>query len=436
MNPRPSLFLTLRRVLLTGVLFYLTYLSANWFAAQRMPVPEIVFDWEYAIPFWPASILPYWTLNFAYTLAFFLCRTDAEQRRYMAQLWSVQLLSVACFLLFPLHMSWVKPVTDGPFGHMFASLAAFDAPHNQAPSLHISLALIVGRFYWYRLPEKWRALWAAWMITVGLSVLTTWQHHFIDIPTGLLAGCIVLWLLPWQGNTPAARPQWQAPMPAAARRWVMLYTALAAAATLAAALGRGAWLWLLWPTLAWAVAALMYAGFGAAAWQKQQGRHTLAVTLCLWPLYLQSWLNMRFWLRGKARSSTVCDAVHIGSVLAAPAYRAVLDLCAEWPLRPPPHYAAVPMLDMISPTTAQLHQAVAALHRLLAARQPVLVCCGLGYGRSAAVVIAWLVASGRAASVDAAHAQLASVRPVHLSATTLRLLHQTYGQNSDMRAPS
>lgn len=274
MNPRPPLSLTLRRVLLTGVLFYLSYLSANWAAALRVPLPEIVFDWEYAIPFWPASILPYWTLNFAYALGFFLCRDDGEQRHYMAQLWLVQLISAACFLIFPLQISWPKPATEGMFGQMFASLAAFDAPHNQAPSLHISLALIVGRFYWYRLPEKWRPLWAVWMLAVGLSVLTTWQHHFIDIPTGLIAACAVLWALPWQGSRPAARPQWRT-APAAARPWTVLYAVLAVCCAAAAAFGQGAWLWLLWPALAWMLLALMYAGLGAAAWQKQQGRHTL-----------------------------------------------------------------------------------------------------------------------------------------------------------------
>jgi protein-tyrosine phosphatase len=40
-----------------------------------------------------------------------------------------------------------------------------------------------------------------------------------------------------------------------------------------------------------------------------------------------------------------------------------------------------------------------------------LVCCALGYGRSAAAVVAWLLASGRAADMDAAIRRVRQVRP-------------------------
>jgi hypothetical protein len=33
-------------------------------------------------------------------------------------------------------------------------------------------------------------------LLIGVSVLTTWQHHFFDIPTGLWLGCFVVWLFP------------------------------------------------------------------------------------------------------------------------------------------------------------------------------------------------------------------------------------------------
>ena len=41
----------------------------------------------------------------------------------------------------------------------------------------------------------------------------------------------------------------------------------------------------------------------------------------------------------------------------------------------------------------------------------VLVCCALGYGRSAAVVLLWLWAYGGCADLDAAVARLRQVRP-------------------------
>ena len=46
----------------------------------------------------------------------------------------------------------------------------------------------------------------------------------------------------------------------------------------------------------------------------------------------------------------------------------------------------------------------------LRARGPVLVCCALGYSRSACAVAAWLLATGRAATVDAALARIQAAR--------------------------
>ncbi|HLD69093.1 MAG TPA: hypothetical protein VJA19_24035, partial [Pseudomonas sp.] len=45
------------------------------------------------------------------------------------------------------------------------------------------------------------------------------------------------------------------------------------------------------------------------------------------------------------------------------------------------------------------------------ARGPLLVCCALGYSRSATAVAAWLLHSGRAADVDMALARLRAASP-------------------------
>ena len=55
------------------------------------------------------------------------------------RLLTAQIVAVACFILFPLRFTFVRPEATGLAGLLFAALASFDKPFNQAPSLHIAL---------------------------------------------------------------------------------------------------------------------------------------------------------------------------------------------------------------------------------------------------------------------------------------------------------
>lgn len=380
-------FESLLKLAVTAALFYLGYFTANMLAAQRAPVPEIAFAWERHIPFLAWTVLPYWSLNLLYALAFFLCRSRAEQRLYMYRLLAAQLLAVSCFILFPLQCSWEKPLTYGWQGALFRLLGAFDAPYNQAPSLHIMLSLIVGQFYVQRLPPRWRAAAVAWFTLIGVSVLTTYQHHFIDIPTGILAACIVMWAVEYYLPSDAASRQ-----PAVrAYRYAMPYFVLAALFSALAWLG-GVWLWSLWPAAACLFYALSYSAFGAAAWQKDnRGRHSIVVRLLTLPVQFGVRANIAYWLRGKARTAQVLDNVSIGSLTAAEAFAAAVDLCAEYPCQAPAQYCSLPALDLLVPPPAVLAHAAAAVETCCRQGGAVLVCCALGYGRSAAAVLTWLI---------------------------------------------
>ncbi len=397
-------------LLMVGVLFYSSYGFANWLTARRVPVPEVVFGWEVHIPFWAWSIVPYWSLNLLYAAAFFVARSRAELYRYVAQLIMAQLLAVAGFLLFPLTFGWPKPAADGVAGWLFASLAAFDQPYNQAPSLHIILTMVVGRFYWHRLPKPWRLPWLAWLLLIGVSVLTTYQHHFIDIPTGVAVGALIWWWFPQQGPAPWQRrlqPQ------AAHRRWLALYLAAAVVLAVTAYGLRGAGWWLWWPVLSLLLLAAAYAGLGANALQKQaHGRHAPATALLLWPLWPLWRLNMAWWLRRAPLSTDIGQGVRVGSILAAGSDDAVVDVCAEYPLlRPVAAYRAVPMLDMAPPESRDLAAAAAAVETLRQSGRPVLLCCALGYGRSVAVALLWLWRYGGCGSLAEAEAHLRGLRP-------------------------
>ncbi len=71
----------------------------------------------------------------------------------------------------------------------------------------------------------------------------------------------------------------------------------------------------------------------------------------------------------------------------------MIDLCAELPGgRIAGDWMCIPMLDLVPPQPAKLLEAAASIERGRA-NGPVLVCCALGYSRSAATVATWLLAS-------------------------------------------
>src|SRR5439155_840901 len=73
-------------------------------------------------------------------------------------------------------------------------------------------------------------------------------------------------------------------------------------------------------------------------------------------------------------------------------------------------YFHVPILDLTAPTRAHMLEAVRFIAEE-AAKGTVYVHCKIGYTRSAAVVGAYLFASGQAATVDEALQRLHQVRP-------------------------
>ena len=425
----PRLKISLCKLALVGALFYTSYGLSNRYAASLAYVPEVAFAWECGIPFWAWTIVPYWSLNLMYAAAFFLCRNACEQNRYVARLVSAQIVATICFMLFPLHFGWQKPPTDGLWGWLFDSLVAFDLPYNQAPSLHIALSIIVGAFYWTRFP-KIRLPIFLWQSLIALSVLTTYQHHFIDVPTGALLGWLVLWAIPQHGVSPFRRPfdtqgrlktseasfrEAKTPPETRSReiKIAMLYLAGAVLSALPSLFG-GAWLWMLWVSVSLLMVAFAYLTGNAAVFQKQaDGRLSAAATILLLPYLVGVRLNMAYWLRGKAKTAQVRDDVWIGSISGiSDDLPAILDVCAEYP-RPRYRgaYRALPLLDMVAPSENDLMQAASLLETLRRQHGKVLICCALGYGRSAAVVLTWLLVYGGCRDLAQATAELKQARP-------------------------
>jgi len=415
---RPLWIRSLGWLLLLGPFFFLSYGFANQLAAARGTVASVFFEWERQIPFIPWTIVPYWSIDLLYGLSFLLCRSPREVDRHALRLLTAQLISTACFLAFPLHFAFERPHVEGFFGAMFDALMGFDLPYNQAPSLHIGLLVIIWARFAAHTEGCTRGLVHAWALLIALSVLTTYQHHFIDVPTGASVGFLCLWLWPSEGRSPvwplSFRPR---------KSHLRLATRYLLGASVTAALSLrigGAALWGLWISLALLlIAAIYFSGNAAHGFQKRNGRHTLAVSVLLAPYRIGARINAWLWTRRQPQPSDIGDGVWLGrhpdaqefATAISGGFAALLDLCPELAApRTIGTCVSLPWLDLVAPTPEQLADAAQAIESTRR-HGPLLVCCALGYSRSACAVAAWLYCTRRCPSIAAAIERVRACRP-------------------------
>lgn len=400
-------------LLLLVPFFFFTYGQTNTFTATRVAVPTLVFDWEKHIPFLPFSIIPYWSLDLLYGLSLFVCTSRTALRRLVLRLMLASIIACSGFLLFPLQFGVERPPATGAMGWLFTQLEQFDLPYNQAPSLHIILSWLL--WLHFRPTVKPVRQWMVdiWFLLIALSVLTTWQHHVIDVASGLLAGVFIGWSVPNEG-----RWQWSGASLTHYR--------------LARRYGMGALLLILlalwyplmwWPALAMTTVALAYAGAGVGVMQKQHnGRLTPSVWMLLLPWRLMMRLSRLIYTRRLEKSNEVIHGVFIGCYpTSPPAQRSVLDLTCEFSRARASvgiAYRTVPMLDLVIPTQEQLAHAVADLEKLHQQHATVLVHCALGLSRSALVIGAWLLTYHHASSPAHAISLIRRCRPAIVITTS------------------
>ncbi len=386
-----------------SLFFFASYNFANWLTSQRQGVPSLFFSWEYSIPLWSWTIVPYWSIDLMYGLAILLTTSWQSLKTLGLRLLTAQVICIICFLLFPLKFYFDRPVLDGFFGLLFDILMGFDKPFNQAPSLHITLLVILWQFYAQYFRGLGRYILHIWCLLIALSVLTTWQHHFFDIPTGLWVGCFSIWLWPDNMTTPLKhRPLTKN------YTWAMFYFGLCLLSLTIAIYFSGWALWLLWLAGAWLLIAANYLLFGASGLQKQQNGHfKLAVYLLYLPFFAIMWLNSRLWTIKHPTDDLIIDEVYLGRIPSSKSlnqnhFISVVDLCAELPIGCfNGNYKLIPVLDM-TPLSQQECQQAAQTIEHYRQQGKLLVCCGLGYSRSATAVIAWLLWTKRANTLQQA----------------------------------
>jgi len=143
-----------------------------------------------------------------------------------------------------------------------------------------------------------------------------------------------------------------------------------------------------------------------------------------WPYLLINYLALALFrlIRRESPYSEILPSLYLGSrllpcdrpVFAEIRIAATLDLTAEFPeiffARLLPHYRCIPLLDTFPPSQEQLAHATDWIATQIQ-EGPVYVHCALGHGRSATVVAAYLLRTGRVSSAEEALSFLQERRP-------------------------
>jgi protein-tyrosine phosphatase len=395
-----------------GALFLIIYGWCNWFASQQANVPTLFFEWERAIPFVPLMIVPYMSIDLFFVAAPFLCGSKRELSTLVKRMATALLVAGVCFALFPLRFAFVRHPVSGWLGAFFDWFQGIDRPYNLLPSLHIALCVILSELYAKHTRGLLRYGSNLWFVLIAFSAVLTYQHHLMDVVGGFALGAYCLYFI----REPTPR------VPANGNRRVGARYAIGAFVLIC--LMWFLWPWgaiLIWPIVSLGVAAIAYFGAGPGIFRKREGRVPWTAWWAQGPVLLGQEISRLYYRRQCRAWDELTPQVWIGRVLsrgeAAAAVRegvtAVLDLTAEFSESAPfrgVNYRNVPVLDLTAPTFEQLEE-MAAFIEAESSKGIVYVHCKIGYSRTAAAAIAYLLRTGKVRTVTEAVQRLRQVRP-------------------------
>lgn len=395
-----------------SILFGVVYGGASYFTSLRTDVGTWRYDWEKYIPFVPIFIIPYMSIDALFFAAPFLCSDRRELSLLSRRIALGVIVAGLCFLIYPLQLAEERPAMDGWLGIVWSWFIGLDRPFNLLPSLHITLRTLLAPTYARHTRGALQIILSVWFSLIGFSTLLMHQHHVVDVIGGFILATASFYLvndapmrLPMVRNS---RIGWQ-------------YAALGLAMAVLCYL---TWPWggiLLWPIIAVAIVTLGYFHSGPGIFRKTYGRLPFSARVLLAPVLAGQYVSWWYYKRHCNAWDKIEPSVWIGRWLSDSEAKqavdsgvtAVLDMSDAFSEAKPfveGKYLHLPVLDLTAPTPEQLAEAVKFIQQH-ATQGVVYVHCKIGYSRSAAVVAAWLISTGKAGTVDDAITHLKDKRP-------------------------
>ncbi len=166
------------------ILFTVIYGYTNWRAEFVTERYQFYFPWELQIPLVPWMILPYLSLNLLTSMPLFLLN-PGELRLLGRRLALATLIAGMIFFLFPAPIGFTRPASVPGWDFLFQILWSLDKSSNTLPSLHITYSALTVLSFWNKVKSNLRFIFLIWFLMITLAVLLTWQHHVLDIVTGV-----------------------------------------------------------------------------------------------------------------------------------------------------------------------------------------------------------------------------------------------------------
>lgn len=380
---------------LCSIVFAVVYNFSMWHVSNLEHVESFVFDFEKHIPFLSWSIIPYMTSGVFLCLIFFLCKTRAQLQILTKRMLFITVLAGLFFVLFPLKFLLPKPdVGDSFLNFNYYLLELFDSPFNQSPSLHIAYAYVFWTIF-RTLKKGWRSVLMICLLLLGISTLTTYQHHFLDILTGSVLAHLSFIIFPENKNDSEFRNFHIA-------NFYFLFGWIFVTVSLLLNQFFGAfWLILIWPAIVMFIVGYHYQKNNIYFLKDKSGQIAFYKKLFYFP-YIFIYRILWIYLRKNQIPLEILPQVFISSRLSnsdlknfpVDRHTFVYDLSAEieehTKIRDETIYFCVPYLDIASfdlKETENLITKIAQNHKQLQDGGKILIHCTMGYSRSSVIGI-------------------------------------------------
>lgn len=415
-------------MLFMGIVFFLLYGSANQLAGITAPHPSFYMEWERSIPFVEPFIIPYMSSDVMFVIAFFLPYTRYELRVLAARVLFIILLSVLIFVWFPLAFSFEKPQIE-EYTFLFGLLEA-DLPYNQLPSLHIGFAIVLWMSMRNHLKHPLlKGTVALWFLLISLSTLLVYQHHFIDLPTGLLVGLAAIYII---GEDKENYMTVRFTTPRSLKMGLYYLAGAVVMMIFSFVVSELAWFFL-WLFLALFTVSVIYAFGLNNLLVGKDGQPNLAQWLLFSPYYAGNYLSWYYYRKKLPLAVEVGNGVYFGRQPTKEEYyeikhmgvSEVINLAPEQQLHSTfIKQIRLSFLDQTIPSPEALQEGVLLIESMK--ERGVYVHCALGLSRSVLLISAWLFYQGHTS--EEIETFITKMRPGYVKSPYMRITLELYSK--------